>query len=85
MEAADVVRALEAAVLARGCAPKYIRSDNEPEFVARAVREWIAVKRRNRVQAATFDKQDDSTGCLQSVGGNMLIASGDRIFMMEDA
>ena len=44
MEAGDVVRVLEAAVLARGCAPKYIRSDNGPEFVARAVREWIAAK-----------------------------------------
>lgn len=44
MEAGDVVRVLEAAVAARGCAPKYIRSDNGPEFVARAVREWIMAK-----------------------------------------
>ena len=44
MEAGDVVRVLEAAVAARGCAPKYIRSDNGPEFVAKAVREWIAKK-----------------------------------------
>ena len=44
MEAADVVRVLEAAIAARGCAPKYIRSDNGPEFVARAVRDWIALK-----------------------------------------
>ncbi|MBB5036762.1 transposase InsO family protein [Prosthecobacter dejongeii] len=44
MEAADVVRVLEAAVAARGCAPKYIRSDNGPEFVAKAVREWIEAK-----------------------------------------
>lgn len=44
MKAVDVVRVLEAAVIARGCAPKYIRSDNGPECVARAVREWIAAK-----------------------------------------
>ncbi|SKA90336.1 Integrase core domain-containing protein [Prosthecobacter debontii] len=44
MEAADVVRVLEAAVARRGCAPKYIRSDNGPEFVAKVVRKWIAEK-----------------------------------------
>jgi len=44
MDAADVVRVLEAAVARRGCAPKYIRSDNGPEFVAKAVREWIVEK-----------------------------------------
>lgn len=41
MEAKDVVRVLETAVAQRG-APAYIRSDNGPEFVAKAVREWIA-------------------------------------------
>jgi len=30
------------AVIARGCVPEYIRSDNGPEFVAQAVQEWIA-------------------------------------------
>lgn len=44
MQATDVVRLLEESVMARGCAPKYIRSDNGPEFVTRAVREWIAAK-----------------------------------------
>jgi transposase InsO family protein len=38
----DVVRVLEAAVTQRGTAPQFIRSDNGPEFIARAVREWIA-------------------------------------------
>lgn len=42
MEAKDVVRVLAAAVAQRGTAPRFIRSDNGPEFVARAVREWIA-------------------------------------------
>jgi transposase InsO family protein len=42
MEARDVVRVLEAAVAQRGTAPQFIRSDNGPEFVAKAVREWIA-------------------------------------------
>lgn len=42
MDAAEVVRVLEMAVARRGCAPRYIRSDNGPEFIARQVREWIA-------------------------------------------
>jgi putative transposase len=42
MEAKDVIRILEEAVIARGCVPEYIRSDNGPEFVALAVQEWIA-------------------------------------------
>ena len=41
MEAKDVIRILEAAVVERGCAPQFIRSDNGPEFVALAVQEWI--------------------------------------------
>ena len=40
MEAKDVVRVLATAVAERG-APAYIRSDNGPEFIAKAVREWI--------------------------------------------
>jgi transposase InsO family protein len=39
----DVVRDLERLVRERG-APDYIRSDNGPEFVARAVRDWIEAK-----------------------------------------
>ncbi len=42
MEAKDVIRILDAAVLARGCVPEYLRSDNGPECVALAVQEWIA-------------------------------------------
>jgi transposase InsO family protein len=42
MEAKDVIRILDAAVLARGSAPEFIRSDNGPEFVAQAVQDWIA-------------------------------------------
>ncbi|MEP6671432.1 MAG: IS3 family transposase [Chthoniobacter sp.] len=42
MEAKDVIRILDAAVVARGCVPEFIRSDNGPEFVALAVQEWIA-------------------------------------------
>ena len=41
MEARDVIRILDAAVLERGGAPEYIRSDNGPEFIALAVQEWI--------------------------------------------
>lgn len=40
MTAAEVVRTLERLVEERG-APEYIRSDNGPEFVARAVKAWI--------------------------------------------
>jgi len=42
MEAADVIRVLEAAIEARGGSPEFIRSDNGPEFIARAVQDWIA-------------------------------------------
>jgi transposase InsO family protein len=42
MEAKDVIRILDEAVLARGSAPEFIRSDNGPEFVALAVQDWIA-------------------------------------------
>lgn len=41
MESADVIRILDAAVLERGSAPEFIRSDNGPEFIARAVQDWI--------------------------------------------
>lgn len=41
MEAQDVIRFLEKAVHLRGRAPKYIRSDNGPEFVAEAVKKWL--------------------------------------------
>jgi transposase InsO family protein len=42
MEAKDVIRILDEAVIARGCVPEFIRSDNGPEFIARAVQDWIA-------------------------------------------
>lgn len=41
--AADVLRVLEKAVAERG-APAHLRSDNGPEFVAKAVKEWIAAQ-----------------------------------------
>ena len=42
MESKDVIRILDEAVLARGSAPEFIRSDNGPEFIALAVQDWIA-------------------------------------------
>ena len=47
MEAKDVIRILDAAVVERGGPPEFIRSDNGPEFVALAVQDWIA---RRQVQ-----------------------------------
>lgn len=41
--ASDVVATLEALVEQRG-APEYLRSDNGPEFIAEAVKAWIAEK-----------------------------------------
>ena len=41
MDSGDVIRILDAAVLERGTAPEFIRSDNGPEFIARAVQDWI--------------------------------------------
>jgi transposase InsO family protein len=41
LTAQDVIRSLEGLVAVRGV-PEFIRSDNGPEFVARAVKEWIS-------------------------------------------
>jgi len=41
-ESSEVIRILDAAVLARGRAPDFIRSANGPEFIAQAVQDWIA-------------------------------------------
>ena len=41
MTARDVIRILDAAVIERGQAPEFIRSDNGPEFIAMAVKDWI--------------------------------------------
>jgi transposase InsO family protein len=41
LKSEDVLDRLESLFVQRG-APKYIRSDNGPEFTARAVREWLA-------------------------------------------
>lgn len=43
MTSSDVIETLERLVGQRG-APEFIRSDNGPEFVANAVKEWIAQK-----------------------------------------
>lgn len=44
MSGQDVVVELQRLVAERG-APEYLRSDNGPEFIARAVREWLASER----------------------------------------
>lgn len=44
MTAQDVIRVLERAILRRGRAPEYIRSDNGPEFIAKAVTDWVKEK-----------------------------------------
>ena len=41
IKASDVVETLRQLFAVRG-APMFIRSDNGPEFVARAVRDWLA-------------------------------------------
>lgn len=44
MAAQDVVRILDQAVRERGRAPEYIRSDNGPEFIAKAVVDWVELR-----------------------------------------
>lgn len=44
MTAQDVIRILDQAVEERGRAPEYIRSDNGPEFIAKAVVDWVAAR-----------------------------------------
>jgi len=41
MEAKDGIRILETAIEANGGPPEFIRRDNGPEFIARAVQDWI--------------------------------------------
>jgi len=43
LTAEDVVQTLDRLVEERG-APEYIRSDNGPEFIAKAVKDWLEVK-----------------------------------------
>ena len=62
MEARDVIRILDEAVIQRGSAPEFIRSDNGPEFVALAVQEWI---RAARVQDALHRARQPVAECLQ--------------------
>ena len=52
MEAKDVIRILDAAVVERGGPPEFIRSDNGPEFVAQAVQEWIAARVQDALHQA---------------------------------
>jgi putative transposase len=41
MTAQDVIRVLDQAVRERGKVPEFIRSDNGPEFIAKAVVDWV--------------------------------------------
>jgi putative transposase len=47
LKAIDVIDVLSDLFILRGV-PAHIRSDNGPEFVARAVQEWIAADRLHR-------------------------------------
>jgi transposase InsO family protein len=44
LTAADVLRTLQEAIELQG-APEYIRSDNGPEFIARAIQRWLSANR----------------------------------------
>jgi len=46
LTAADVLQTLQAAIEQQGI-PEYIRSDNGPEFIARAIQDWL---RENQIQ-----------------------------------
>ena len=77
MESKDVIRILDEAVLARGCVPEFIRSDNGPEFVALAVQDWIA--RRLAHPPASLFPSSSSAGSRRSTSspaarGRMRIA-----------
>jgi putative transposase len=41
LTAQDVIKALRKAARERGAMPEHLRSDNGPEFIAQAVREWL--------------------------------------------
>ena len=63
LNSTDVLDALTDLFILRG-PPEFIRSDNRPECVAKAVRDWIAA-----VRAKTADIEPGSpweTGCIES-------------------
>ena len=51
IKAADVLAVLQEAIATNG-APAYIRSDNGPEFIARAIQEWLA---ENHIKTLCID------------------------------
>lgn len=44
IRAVDAIRVMEAAIALHG-APEHVRSDNGPEFIAHAIRDWLAQKK----------------------------------------
>ena len=68
IRSADVIEALAELMVTRGV-PDHIRSDNGPEFTARAVREWLG-----RVGARTLYFEPGSpweNGYLESINGKL--------------
>ena len=68
MRSADVIEALAELMVFRGV-PDHIRSDNGPEFTARAVREWLG-----RVGARTLYIEPGSpweNGYIESFNGKL--------------
>src|SRR2546430_8715899 len=73
LKAIDVIDVLSDLFILRGV-PAHIRSDNGPEFVAKAVQEWIAVvgaktayiERLNRIQATS---SRGVRACIRRVAG----------------
>jgi putative transposase len=51
LKSIDVIDVLSDLFILR-CVPAHIRSDNGPEFVAKAVQEWIAGRRKDRLHHA---------------------------------
>ena len=74
IKAADVLRLLKEAIASNG-PPEYIRSDNGPEFIARAIQDWLG---ENKIKTIYFDP-----GCPWSRSGGRYAESFNSRFRFE--
>ena len=82
MRSPDVIETLAQLMMIRGV-PDHIRSDNGPEFTARAVREWLG-----KVRARTLYIEPGSpweNGYIESTGGKLRDELLDREIFYTDA
>ena len=73
LKSTDVIDVLSDLFILRGV-PGHIRSDNGPEFIAQAVREWIGDCRKFRVWAGIVGKKETPHAPTQTACDRRLAA-----------